>query len=119
MKSFGYARDPVCLVACACYAANRWLLPATLRGAFLRNHFSDLLLIPAALPLILWVQRRLGLRASDAKPRWSEIFLHLGVWSVAAEVIAPWCFSHATGDPRDVAAYTVGALVSGWIWRLE
>jgi hypothetical protein len=118
MKRFGYARDPVCVVACAGYATNRWLLPAALRGAFMRNYFSDLLLIPAALPLVLWLHRRIGLRPADTKPQWSEIFLHVAVWSVAAEVIAPHLFARATGDPWDVAAYTGGAIVSGLIWRL-
>jgi len=118
VNRYRYARDPVCVVACACYAANRWLLPAVLRGPFLRNYFSDVLLIPAALPLILWLQRRLGLRPTDAKPQWSEIVFHLVVWSVAAEVIAPHLFARAHGDPWDVAAYAGGALVSGLLWRL-
>jgi hypothetical protein len=118
MKRFGYARDPVCVVACVCYGVNRWLLPASLRGPFMRNHFSDVLLIPAALPLLLWLQRRLGLRLNDAKPQWSEIFLHFVVWSIAAEGVAPHLFAHAVGDPWDVVAYAGGALVSGLIWQL-
>ena len=43
------------------------------------------LLIPAALPFALWLQRRLNLRPHDQPPRWSEIILHLVAWSVAAE----------------------------------
>lgn len=117
MTRFRYALDPLCVVACAGYAANRWLLPLALKGVFLRNYFADTLLIPAALPLMLWLQHRLGIRATDARPRWPEIFMHLVVWSVAAELIAPHLFAHATGDPWDVAAYTFGALVSGVIWQ--
>ena len=85
----------------------------------MRNYFNDMLLIPAALPVVLWLQCRLGLRPADLKPQRSEILLHLVVWSVAAEVIAPHLFSRATGDPWDVAAYASGALVAGLIWRLE
>lgn len=118
MNRFRYARDPVCLAACAGYAVNRWLLPPTLQGGFLRNHFADLLLIPAALPLMLWLHRRFGWRPADARPRWSEIALYLVVWSVATELIAPHLFARATGDPWDVAAYAGGALVSGLIWQL-
>ena len=118
MKAFGYARDPVCLAACACYAGNRWLVPAAWKGAFLHGYFSDVLLIPAALPLLLWLQRRLGLRREDTRPRWSEIVLHLAVWSVTAECIAPHVFPRATGDVWDVAAYAGGALVSGLLWQL-
>jgi hypothetical protein len=117
VKRFGYARDPVCLAACACYAANRWLLPLALRGVFLRSYFNDVLLIPAALPLVLWLQRRLGLRNADVRPTWPEIALHVAVWSVAAELVAPHLFAHSTGDPWDVAAYAGGAIISGLIWR--
>jgi hypothetical protein len=119
VNKFRYARDRLCGVACAFYAVNRWALPLSLKGAFLRNHFNDLLFIPAALPLMLWLQRKLGLRHTDAYPDWSEVLLHLVVWSVAAEVIGPRLFAHATGDGWDVAAYAAGALVSAMIWRFS
>lgn len=117
MSRFRYACDPLCLAACAGYALNRWLVPLALQGVFLRNHFTDTLLVPAALPLMLWLQQRLGLRPPDTRPRWSEIFLHLIAWSVAAELIAPHLFDRATGDPWDVVAYAGGALVSGLLWH--
>ncbi len=118
MRRFGYALDPLCIAACACYAANRWLVPAAMKGVFLRGYFSDTLLIPAALPLILWVQRRLGMRTDDAPPRWSEIAMHVVVWSIAAEVVAPHFFARATGDPWDAVAYAGGAVVAGVVWHL-
>lgn len=117
MSRFRYARDPLCYVACTCYALNRWCLPAALKGPFLRNHFSDTLLIPAALPLVLWVQRRLGLRTVDTPPTWNEILLHFVVWSIAAEVVGPHLFSRATGDVWDVAAYAAGGLIAGVFWQ--
>ncbi|MCX6956162.1 MAG: hypothetical protein NTV51_28845 [Verrucomicrobia bacterium] len=119
MKRFAYARDPLCLLACAGYALNRWALRPVgwAAGPFMRGHFNDLLLIPAALPLLLWLQRRLGLRAADGPPSWREIALHLVVWSVAAEAIAPQLWHHATGDWLDVAAYATGAVVAGCWWH--
>ena len=83
----------------------------------MRGHFNDLLLIPAALPLVLWLQRRLGVRAGDTPPSWREIGLHFAVWSIAAEAIAPLLWRHATGDWLDVAAYATGAVVSGCVWQ--
>ena len=118
MKRFRYVRDPLCLAACLGYGVNRWLLPLALKGVFLRNYFDDTLLIPAALPLMLWLHQRLGLRPRDARPQWPEIALHLLIWSVAAELIAPHLFARATGDPWDVVAYSAGALVSGLVWQL-
>ncbi len=109
MKPFRYALDPLGLAAWAAYAINRWLVPAAAKGPFLRGHFADLLLIPAALPLVLWLHRRLGLRDSDRPPDWREVLLHLGVWSLAAEGIGPRLFARATGDVWDVAAYAAGA----------
>lgn len=99
------------------YALNRWWLRGHLGGAFLTGHFNDLLLIPAALPLALWVQRRLGVRADDRPPRWREIALHLAVWAVAAEAIMPHFATRATGDWRDVVAYAAGAIGAGFWWR--
>jgi hypothetical protein len=81
MKRFGYLRDPLCVAACGLYALNRWWLRDRIGGVFLHGYFNDLLLIPAALPLALWVQRQLGVRAGDGAPRWREIGLHVAVWS--------------------------------------
>ena len=117
MKRFAYALDPLCVAAVAGYAVNRWVIPFSWKGVFLRGYFSDTLLIPAALPLMLWLHRRLGLRREDDPPHWSEILLHVAVWSVACEVVAPHFFTRATGDPWDVAAYAGGALVSGLFWQ--
>lgn len=118
MTRFRYAADPVCVAACTAYALNRWLVPLSLKGPFLRQHFADTLLIPAALPLLLWLHARLGLRPAAQRPSWREILLHLAVWSVAAEMLAPMLSRHATGDPWDVAAYAAGALCSGLLWQL-
>ena len=118
MKKYGYARDPVCLVSCLLYAINRWGLAAAAKGPFLRYYFNDLLLIPAALPLMLWLQRRLRLRPADTPPDWREVLLHLVVWSVAAEVVGPHLFARATGDIWDVAAYALGAAVASICWSL-
>lgn len=116
MKPFRYALDPLCVAAVAAYVFGRWWLRAHIAHGFWHDQFTDLLLIPAALPFALWAQRQLGLRAHDARPRWSEIALHAGVWSVAAEVIAPHVFPHATGDWRDVVAYVAGAVVAAGWW---
>ena len=117
MKRFAYVRDPLCVAACALYVLNRWWLRAHVGGAFLTGYFNDLLLIPAALPVVLWLQRRLGVRPDDQRPAWREIGLHLAVWSFAAEVVMPHLTARATGDWHDVVAYAVGAGVAGFWWQ--
>lgn len=118
MKPFRYGFDPLCLAATLAYAGHRWLLPSALKGIFLRGYFADILLIPAALPLLLWLQRRCGLRQHDARPDSREIWLHVAVWALAAEAVAPLLFGRATGDPWDVAAYAVGAVMAQVVWKL-
>lgn len=116
LKRFAYAADPWCLASWALYGVNRFVLDAASKGPFLRNSFNDVLLIPAVLPLILWVQRKVGLRGNDAMPRAGEIALHLIIWSLVAEVLAPMLTTRATADLGDVVAYSAGALIAWLAW---
>lgn len=117
VKRFRYLRDGLFLAASTCYGLNRWCFKPLLPSHFLRGQFNDLLLIPAALPLILWIQRKANLRKQDEAPTWSEIFLHLVVWSVICEFIGPVFFHRGTADPLDLIAYTVGGIASGVWWN--
>lgn len=117
MKRFGYWRDSLFLVAVAGYGLNRWLLKPRLPWPFLHEHFNDLLLIPAALPLVLWLQRVLGLRRHDHAPSWAETGLHLTVWSVICEVIGPFWLRHGTADRWDVVVYAVGGVAACLWWN--
>jgi hypothetical protein len=113
LKRFRYALDPLCLTALVLYALNRWVFdyPA------LQGWFADVLLIPAAAPLFLWVERRLGLRQHDENPTLREVIFLFVVWTVAAEILAPILFTHCTADPLDALAYAAGAVVSMTWWR--
>jgi hypothetical protein len=81
---------------------------------FLHSDFNDLWLMPCALPLLLWLQRRAGLRQHDGMPTGGEILGALALWSVLFEWVGPLCL-RVTGDPLDIVAYGVGALVA-WLW---
>ena len=117
MRLFRYAFDPLCLSACFLYAVNRWLIKPVCLWPFVHQHFNDLLLIPAALPIVLGLQRWVGLRKHDRPPSASEIFGHLIVWSVIAEFLGPLVFARSVGDPLDVLAYSAGALAAGVWWN--
>jgi hypothetical protein len=114
---FRYWRDPICVCAAAAYGINRWLVPGAWQATWWHGHFADVLMIPAGLPLWLWLERRLGWRGNDCMPRFREIVFALCTWTVAAELMAPRIFSRATGDTWDAVAYTGGALVAGLFWR--
>lgn len=118
MRRFRYALDPLCLLSCGLYAACRWLIRPHTAAVFWHSYSTDYLLIPAALPLLLWVYRRLGLRAHDRFPAWRETGLYFLIWAVAAEGVAPLLFKSATGDWWDVAAYAAGAVLAGGWWSL-
>lgn len=118
MKRFGYWRDPLFLTGCALYALNRWCVRPHVHSPFMRGQFNDCLLIPCTLPLLLWSQRRLGLRRHDEFPQAGEIIFHLFIWSVLFEIIGPYIM-YVTGDVRDIVAYGAGGLVALCWWRWQ
>lgn len=117
MSRFRYLRDPLFLLAIGSYLLNCGWLRSRANGGFLHNQFNDLLLIPAALPVVLWVQRLTGLRRHDAPPSWLEMAFHVGVWSVVCEFAGPWWLHAGTADPWDVGAYLAGGLVACVWWH--
>lgn len=115
---FRYGADPLCLLACIAYGINQFGLKPRLSWQFLHTTFNDLLLIPAALPFVLWLQRRFRIRNHDGFPTWSEILLHWAIWSVICEGLGPRLFPWAIADPWDIAAYAIGALFAGVWWNM-
>ena len=114
-SKFRYLGDSLFLAAIALYALNRWLIKPHVHSAFMRFHFNDCLLIPAALPPLLFVQRRLKLRPHNEMPTAAEITLYAVFWSILFEVIGPHLFHRATGDVWDAVAYICGAILA-WLW---
>ncbi len=117
MKRFRYGVDPLCVLACAAYAVNRLWVRGAVDWVVLRSWFDDFWLIPAALPWLLWLWRRCGLRGDDGVPRWGEITALWALWSVQFEWLGPHFFHHATGDAGDVLAYAAGAAGAGLWWH--
>ena len=112
-------RDPICLAAWAAYFFNRFIF-APQFGAqwpFLREHFNDSLLIPAALPLFYWARFRLGLRAENSPPRPRDVILWCAIWSLIFEWLGPRFFHYSVGDWGDVAAYFIGGLIAAIWWN--
>jgi hypothetical protein len=112
---FRYHRDPLFLLGCAAYAVNRWLIKPHVHTGFMHNHFNDCWLIPCALPLVLLIQRALGLRPHDDPPRLSEIVPHLVFWSILFKGIGPKIFPWAAPDLWDIPCYWAGGLMA-WVW---
>ena len=119
MRRFYYLRDPLFLAGCGVYVVNRWLVKPCVHTGFFHSYFNDIWLIPCALPLILWLHRKLGLRTHDRSPQFSEILPHLLFWSALFEWIGPQFVLHTTGDPLDVLAYVIGATFAGLWWQRE
>jgi hypothetical protein len=117
---FRYWRDPVFLFSLAVYALNREVIKPGLHAysPFFHGHLNDCLLVPVALPIFLFVYRRLGLRPDDAAPRWWEIALHVAVWSLFYKWFGPVVLHHGVADLADVACFAGGGAVAWWLWRL-
>lgn len=123
MGPFRYLRDPLFLLGTGAYALNRWLLkPHWHTGffqGFLHSHFNDLLLMPCALPLLLWLHRQLGLRPHDGPPGGLEILSHLAGWTVLFEWLGPKFVHQAIADPWDAVAYAAGTVVAALWWHRD
>jgi hypothetical protein len=113
---FRYCADPLFLTCVALYAINRWLAKPFTDIPFFHGYFNDLLLIPCALPPLLWLHRALGLRNHDAPPTLLEIAAHWFVWSIVCEWIGP-AFLPRTADAWDVFAYAAGAITAALWWQ--
>lgn len=115
MKPFRYWRDPFCLLAQALYVVNRGALKPWSSSEFLHGYFNDLLLIPAALPWILWLHRKFDWRDHDGPPSALEIAAHCSLWAIICEFTGPRLFTYGTADSRDLLAYAAGAFIA-WCW---
>ena len=116
MPRFHYFRDALFLTSCLAYGINRFFIKPQALPGFMMFHFNDLWLIPCALPPVLWLHRRLGLRSQDVPPQPGEIAVHLVFWSLLFEWIIP-TITHTSGDSADVVAYAVGAVIAGLWWN--
>ena len=118
-EGFGYWRDPVFLGCLAVYFLNReWIKPSLhTYSPFFHGHLNDCLLVPVALPLFLWVYRRLELRPDDAPPRLWEMVLHVLVWIVVFERFGPQVLHRSQADGWDAVCYLAGGLVAWLLWR--
>lgn len=114
---FRYAADPLFLAALAAYLLNREELKPRFgrHSPFLHGHFNDLLLVPVALPVFLWVYRRLGLRRGDGPPTFLEVAAHTLLWALFFEWLGPVRLHHGTGDWKDALCYAAGGLAA-WAW---
>ena len=117
VKRFRYLRDSLFLVCSSLYVLNRWGIKPHTHNAFMRFHFNDLLLMPCALPVLLWLQRGLRLRSIDDPPTWNEIALYTIFWSILFEAIGPHLIRGTTGDPWDVVVYFIGGIGAGLWWN--
>jgi hypothetical protein len=117
---FLYLRDPLFLVCVATYFINRFVLKVIWKEGFVHEHLNDLICIPFWVPIMLFIQRKLGMRADDSSPRPGELVIPLIVWSWTFEILLPAIpsLSHAfVADHLDVLAYAAGALGAGLFWR--
>lgn len=117
---FLYLRDPLFLFCLTTYVLNRVVLKAIWREGFVHEHLNDLICIPFWVPIMLFVQKKLGLRAGDASPRPRELVIPLIVWSWMFEVFLPqtsFLGGRFVADHVDVLFYALGALAAAIFWR--
>lgn len=127
MNRFGYLHDRLFGLSLAAYAVNRLVVLPHLGGffhshlhwawPFLHSHFDDFLLMPAALPVVLWLQRRTGLRSHDRPPGWLEMLSHLVIWSVMCKFVGPVYYHIGIADPWDILFFAAGGSAACFWWN--
>jgi hypothetical protein len=119
---FAYLRDPLFLVCFAAYWLHKLLVVCGLSNDWLRAWLNDVICLPFWVPIILWAQRRLGLRTHDGPPAAIELVVPLVIFAGVFEVWLPSTRTFAglaVPDPCDVLCYACGGLGSAlfWSWR--
>ena len=117
---FLYFRDPLFLICVLTYFVNRLVLKSVWKEGFVHEHLNDLICIPFWVPIMLFAQRKLGLRDGDDSPRPGELVIPLIVWSWLFEIILPATalFGDAcVADYMDIFWYALGALGAAVFWR--
>ena len=117
---YRYLRDPLFLACVLAYLVNRLVLKAVWKTGFVHEHLNDLICVPFWVPVMLWAERRLGLRRDDGPPEAVEIVIPLVVWSWVFEVVLPGTElfgRYCVADHRDVLCYAAGALGAAVFWR--
>lgn len=117
---FRYLRDPLFLFCVVLYFVNRFVFKKIWDSGFVHEHLNDLICIPFWVPIMLFVQRKLGLRADDAIPRAGELIIPLIVWSWVFEILLPrtrWLGDSFIADPWDIVYYALGTLLAALFWR--
>lgn len=118
---FRYLRDPLFLACVLTYFVNRFILKSIWTTGFVHEYLNDVICIPFWVPLMLWTERRFGLRRHDGPPEAVEVIIPLVMWSWLFEFVLPRTelFSgYCVADHRDVLAYAAGALGAAVLWRL-
>jgi hypothetical protein len=118
--SFAYLRDPLFLVSVAAYFFNRFAVKPLTDGSFFHAHLNDLICIPFWVPIMIYLQHRIGLRPISTPPLAHEIVIPLLIWSWTFELFLPqsgWLGESCVADYRDVIYYAAGATVAALFWR--
>jgi hypothetical protein len=74
-------------------------------------------MMPAALPVMLWIQRLFQVRGHDRPPGWWEMFAHLAVWSFMCKVVGPFYLHIGVADPWDVLCFAAGGVGACFWWN--
>jgi len=111
--------DPALWLAGGSYAFNRFFLKHWFPdNPWIIGQVDDFFLVPAALPVFLWVYWKLGLRCDDRPPRPLETLLHWIMWSLFFEWTGPHVLHHGVSDWKDVVAYGLGGMLAQIWWSL-
>jgi hypothetical protein len=107
----GVFRNPVFLVCLFIFGVHYGLVRLGFSVPVLQHYLNDLLCLPLALSVTLFLQRSFFYRHSAYVLTAYQVGLAAAYFSLAFEVIFPLFMKRYTADILDVVAYSVGGFI--------
>lgn len=105
---------PWFLIAFVCYLTLFILKKSGIYMVGLSDYGADLLALPVALGIALWVIRKSKPDRQDYRLPWTLILAAVVIFAVLFEGLFPMWSDRFTADPLDVVAYGLGASLFAW-----
>lgn len=104
-------RRPLFLAASAAYLANRFLLNWLDLGHYQVAYLNDVLCLPVALTLALFLQQRFFPATARQRLHPGQVVFAFLYFSLCFEGLLPALSGQYTRDPWDLVAYATGGLI--------
>ncbi len=117
MLNYCFWKDKLFLISSLIYFFNTYYLKHLIKVDFFQNYLNDILLIPCALPPLIYLYVKLKLRNQKSFPTTLEVFSFFIFSSFVFECLGPKYLNKGVADYFDILAYAIGGIISNYFWN--